>query len=135
MRDLHKNIKIIHAITPQAIGTSGIAGGKLSSFIDRRGYDAVEFIINSGASASVADTVVPVIYECDTTGGTFTSVADADLIGSETSLTLTAAKSKSIGYRGNKPYLKIRCYGVGHATGIIAANAILAFPNVAPIVT
>lgn len=135
MRDFHKNIKILHAITPAAVGTTGIAGGKISGALDRRGYDAVEFIMNSGASASVADTITPVVYEGDTTGGSFTSVASADLIGDETALTLTAAKSKSIGYRGNKRYLKIRLYGTGTATAIVAATAILANPDVAPVAT
>lgn len=135
MRDFHKNIKIVHTITPQAVSTTGIANGRISSAIDRRGYDAVEFIVNSGASASVADTITPVIYEGDTTGGSFTSVASADLIGDETALTLTAAKSKSIGYRGNKRYLKIRLYGTGTATAIVAATTILASPDNAPIAT
>jgi len=135
MKDFHKNIKVVHTITPAAVGTTGIAGGKLSPVVDRQGYDSVEFVAMSGASASVADTIVPIVYEGDTTGGSFTSVADADLIGSETALTLTAAKSKSIGYRGNKRYLKLRLYGVGTATAIVAAAAILARPHLAPVAT
>lgn len=137
MKDMHKNIKVLNVIKPIAIGTSGIAGGQLSAVIDRRGYESVEFVFNAGASASVADTVVPVVYESAATGSGFTSVADADLIGSEGALTLTTSvgKAKSIGYRGNKRYLKLRLYGVGHATGLVAATAILGSPAIAPIVT
>lgn len=135
MRDFHKSIKILNAITPQAVGTTGIANGKLSGVLDRRGYESVEFIMSSGASASAADTIVPVIYESDATGSGFASVANADLIGDETALTLTAAGAKTIGYRGNKRYLKVRLYGVGTATAIVAATAMLAHPNIAPITT
>ena len=135
MKDMHSNISVLHAITPQAVGTSGIAGGKLSGILDRQGYESVEFVFQAGASASVADTVVPVIYEAAATGDSFTSVADADLLGTEagSTLTLTAAKSGRIGYRGSKRYLKIRLYGVGHATGIVGAVAILGNPALAPV--
>jgi hypothetical protein len=132
MRDMHNNISVLHAISPQAVGTSGIAGGKLSSALDRRGFESVEFIYSSGASASVADTITPVIYEGDTTNGSFTSVATADLLGTEAALTLTAAKSGRVGYNGNKRYLKIRLYGTGTATAVVAATAILGTPAIRP---
>lgn len=125
MKDLHSKIKQVNVITPAAVGTTGIAGGKLSAVLDRAGYESVEFIFHSGASASVADTITPLVYECDTTGGSFTSVANADLIGTETALTLAAAgQVGKIGYRGNKRYLKLRLYGTGTATAIVAAQAI-----------
>lgn len=132
MRDMHNNISVINAITPQAVGTTGIANGKLSGVIDRRGFDTVEFVYQSGASASVADTITPVVYECATTGGSFTSVADTDLLGTEAAITLTAAAVKKVGYQGTKPYLKLRLYGVGTATAIVAATAVLGQPNRAP---
>lgn len=137
MKDMHKNIKVVHVVKPVAVGTTGIAGGQLSGIIDRRGYNSVEFLFNSGGSASVADTIVPVVYEAATTGASFTSVANADLIGDETALTLTTAagKGKSIGYRGNKRYLKLRLYGVGTATALVAAMAVLGDPNIAPVAT
>jgi len=132
MRDMHNNISVLHAITPQAVGTSGIAGGKLSGALDRRGFESVEFVYSSGASASAADTITPVVYEGDTTNGSFTSVASADLLGAETALTLTAAKTGRVGYNGNKRYLKIRLYGTGTATAVVAASAILGKPAIAP---
>ncbi len=134
MRDMHNNIKRLIAITPQAVGTSGIAGGKLSAILDRRGYDAVEFVYSSGASASVADTITPVIYEAAATGDSFTSVADTDLVGTESAITLTAAATKNVGYRGNKRYLKIRLYGTGTATAIVGAVIELGQPERQPVV-
>ena len=135
MQDLHKNIKVVRGIIPQAVGTTGAAGGKTSGVIDRRGYESVEFVVMSGASATVADTITPVILESSATGSGFTSVAAADLIGDETALTLTTGVQKSIGYRGNKRYLKVQLYGTGTATAIVAAAAILGNPNVAPVAT
>lgn len=135
MRDMHNNISVIHAITPQAVGTSGIAGGKLSGVLDRRGYDKAEFVFSYGATASAADTVTPVIYECATSNGSFTSVADADLLpqtSAEAAVTITAAGSSKLGYIGTKRYLKIRLYGTGHATGIVSAVLIAGDPSRAP---
>lgn len=134
MRDLHNNIKVVHAITPQAVGTTGAANGKLSAVIDRAGYESVEFVFASGASATVADTITPIVYESDTaTTAGFAAVADADLVGSETALTLTAAKSGKVGYKGGKRYVGIRLYGVGTATAIVSATALLGNPRTAPV--
>jgi len=133
MRDMHNNIKVLHAITPAAVGTTGIAGGKLSGILDRRGYESVEFAYSSGASASATDTITPVIYEAAATGDSFTSVAADDLLGTEAAITLSAAASKQVGYRGNKRYLKIRLYGTGTATAIVSASALLGNPSRVPV--
>jgi hypothetical protein len=134
MRDMHNNITVLHAITPQAVGTTGAAGGKLSGVLDRRGFDTVEFVFSSGASATVADTITPIVYESDTaTTAGFAAVADADLLGSETALTLTAAKSGRVGYQGNKRYVGIRLYGVGTATAIVSAVAIAGKASRSPV--
>lgn len=136
MKDMHKNIKTVNVIAPIAVGTSGIAGGQLSAFIDRRGFESVEFTFHAGGSGATTDTLTPIVYEGTTTGGTFTSVADGDLIGDETPLTLIAAgQAKSIGYRGTKRYLKLRLYGTGTATALVAATAHLGHPHNAPIAT
>ncbi len=136
MRDMHNNIKVVHAISPQVVGTTGAANGKLSAVIDRRGYGEVEFVFSSGASASVADTITPIVYESDTaTSAGFAAVADADLLGLEADqkLTLTAAGSSCIGYRGTKRYVGIRLYGLGTATAIVSAVAVLGKPSRAPV--
>lgn len=137
MKDMHKSIKVLTAIYPRAVGTTGAANGVTSPVIDRRGYESVEFVLSAGGSASAADTVTPVVTECETSGGTFTSVANGDLIGSEAALTLATAagQAKSIGYRGNKRYLKLKLYGTGTATALVAANAVLGKPYLAPVAT
>lgn len=134
MRDMHNNISVVHAITPQAVGTTGAAGGKLSAVIDRRGFDAVEFVFASGASATVADTITPILYDSDTaTTAGFAAAAAADTLGALTALTLTAAKSGRVGYVGNKRYVGLRVYGIGTATAIVSATAILGKASRAPV--
>lgn len=135
MKDMHSNIKVIRAIIPQAVGTTGVAGGKLSAILDLKQsgvyYRSAEFIYGSGASASVADTIVPTIYEAAATGDSFTSVATADLSNAEAALTLTTGVVGNIGYRGSKRYLKIRLHGVGTATAIVGAMLVLGDPDMA----
>jgi len=132
--DIHNNIKVVTAIVPQAVGTTGIAGGKLSSAIDRKGYGSVEFVYQSGASAAATDRITPIVYEGDTTDGSFASVADSDLLGTEGQLTPTSVGAiKRVGYKGTKRYLKLRLYGTGTATAIVGANAVLSTPESAPV--
>lgn len=144
MYDLHSNVKVLRAIEPKAVGTSGIANGSLSPALDIRGYRSAEFVIGHGTAGATGDTTDVVIYESDVSTGGFTSVADADLIGTEAAAGLPAQAtartsgtgkniSTKIGYRGNKRYLKIRLYGTGHATGIVAASLVLSNPDVAPV--
>ena len=132
MRDMHNNIKVVNAITPQAVGTTGAANGKTSAAIDRQGYETVEFVYQGSGGAS-GDTITPVVKECDTASGTFTSVAAIDLLGTEAAITLTTAAAQKVGYIGNKRYLKFQLYGLGTATAVVAAAAILGKPSRAPV--
>jgi hypothetical protein len=132
-KDMHNNISILGFVTPAAVGTTGAAGGKLSSVADRRGFDSVEFVYTTGASASAADTITPIVYESDSsTTSTFTAVDDANLLGTEAAITITAAASKKVGYRGGKRYVRARLYGTGTATAIVSGVWIGGNPQVAP---
>lgn len=135
MRDMHSNITVVAAIAPQTVSTTGAAGGRTSGIIDRRGYDAVEFFAARGVSAAATDTVNFLLTEANATNATFTSVADADLRGTEAGAVMlgsTAAVSK-LGYVGNKRYLKLKLYGLGTATSIVSAVAALGSPAAAPV--
>ena len=133
MRDMHNNITVVHAISPQTVSTTGAANGRLSAVVDRRGFDTTEFVFSSGASASVADTITPILYDSDTaTTAGFAAAAAADTIGL-TALTLSAAKSGRVGYIGNKRYVGLRVYGTGTATAIVSAVAIAGKASRAPV--
>jgi hypothetical protein len=140
--DLHHNIKLdTKGISPVAVGTTGIAGGVLTAAIDRAGYRGVEFIFGCGTIPSTTESLVPIIYESDASTGGFTSVADADLLGTETLAGIAAGTRtsgttkncfKSIGYVGNKRYVKARYYGVGTATALVSIGVVLHEPRHAP---
>lgn len=133
MRDLYNNIKVIQTHSGANVGTTGAANGTLSAAIDRRGYGSVVFNYGRGVSAAATDTITPVILEGSATDGSFTSVAGADLLGSEAALTGSAAASGKIGYIGNSRYLKMRLYGVGTASCRVNGQAILGHPGRAPV--
>ena len=142
MRDIHNSIRVLTAIPPKAIGTSGATNGSLSGVLDTKGYDSHEFVVNHGLTGATGDTTTAVVLECATSGGTFTSVADADLLGTEADASVAAGTrvsgsnqnvSKKVGYRGTKRFLKIRLYGLGHATGIVSASLVSAKANREPV--
>jgi hypothetical protein len=135
MRDMYNNIKVVRAVVPAAVGTTGAANGTLSAAIDRRGYDSLAFVMSRGVSAAATDTINVVVLEADATNGSFTSVADADLNGTEAGAVMlgnTATQSK-IGYNGNKRYVKLRLYGIGTATCIVQGTAVMARADRAPV--
>ncbi|NGO50438.1 hypothetical protein [Allomesorhizobium camelthorni] len=140
MRDLHNNINIIRAVSPVAIGTTGT--GKTSGAIDLQGYDAAEVEISYGTVTATNAVFTALITECDTATGTFTSVADADLLGTEADAGLAAAAtrtsgttknvSKRVGYIGTKRYIKAKVSSTVTAGTPIGVNVIRGRPHRRP---
>ena len=139
MKDLHNVISPKRALGPVALTTTAGLAGKV---IDTEGYGGVEFIINYGSVTSTNATITPVVKEGSVTG-TMTSVADADLLGTELLASLPAQASSRtsgtgkfvstrIGYKGNKRYAScgIASTTVTAAT-VVGITAILHNPNVA----
>lgn len=141
--DLHNNVKLLRSITPAAVGTTGIANGKLGPVIDTKGYGGVEFINAFGTSAAVTDVVNCIVYECSTSDGTFTSVADTNLLGTEAAASYPAANPRvsgtsqnmtvKVGYRGSQRYVKSRLYGIGTATCVVSQTVLLHTPRDMPV--
>ena len=141
MNDLHGNVLVKHALSPAAAGVTGT--GRSSDIIDRRGYNGVLFDIHYGTAAATGYAVAITVLEGDATGS-MTSVADADLQGTEAlaglAVQATARTSgtgqnvcKKIGYRGDCRYVQIKEVPTGAATGIVGVTAILHNPHVAPV--
>ena len=141
MDDLHNNIKVVRALGPVAMTTSAGLAGKV---LDRKGYGGVEFVVSYGAVTATNATIAIVVKEGDVTG-TMTSVADADLLGTEALAALPAQATARtsgtgkfvctrVGYKGKKRYVSA---SVGKLTvtaaTIIAIDAIMHNPNVAPV--
>jgi len=139
MRDMHTNIRAVRSIAPVAAGTTGT--GTVGKIIDRQGYDGLEFIIGYGTITATNATITPIVKHGDVTG-TLTSVADADLVGTEALAAITAGTprtsgsnknvAKRIGYTGGKRYVNITLVPTVTATTPVSAIAILSRPSVKP---
>lgn len=137
--DLHSNVSAKRVIGPVAIGANGTVSGKV---IDRQGYGAVEFITSYGAIATTGTVATIVVKEGDVTG-TMTSVADADLLGTEvlasrlggaTTSGVGANVSKRVGYIGTKRYVTVDVVKTGTTSvGCVAVSAVLGSAAVAPV--
>lgn len=139
MNDLHGNIRTKTVISPLAIGANATKSGLV---IDRQGYGGVEFIASYGAVTTTGTIVTLVVKEGDVTG-TLTSVADANLIGTEALASLLAATpraagttkevTKRVGYKGIKRYVTVDAVQTGvTSVGAIGIAAILHSPDLAP---
>lgn len=138
MRDLHNNMRTKVTISPLAIGANATKTGLV---VDRQGYGGVEFVASYGAVTTTGTIVTLVIKEGDVTG-TMTSVADADLLGTEALASLLAGArvagtgkevSKRVGYKGNKRYVSVDAVQTGvTSVGVVGVNVILTEPNNAP---
>ena len=138
--DLHANIKQVQAIIPAAIGANAT---KTGAVIDRQGYGGVQFLVSYGSVTTTGTIVTVVCKEGDVTG-TLTSVADADLLGTEALASLLSATprtagttkevAKRVGYIGNKRYVQINVVQTGvTSVGSFDAIAVLHNPRVAPV--
>lgn len=140
-RDMHNNVDVIASIVPVAAGTTGT--GQTGAIIDTRGYDGVEFEFGYGAITATAATFTVTVLEGDVTG-TMTSIADADLLGTESGAGLAAAArvdgstekvAKRLGYRGDKRYVQAKIVNTATAGTPVYASVILSKPHRAPVAT
>ena len=139
MRDMHTNIRTKTAIKPVAVGTTGT--GQTGKIIDRQGYEGVEFLIAYGEITATNATFTVTIKEGDATGS-LTSVADADLLGTEALAGVAAAASrtsgvsknvtKRVGYMGGKRYVQCNVKSTVTAGALVSALALLGHPALKP---
>lgn len=140
MHDLHNNSRAVRALGPVALTTVAGLAGKV---LDRQGFGGVEFVLSFGSVTATNATITPVVKEGDATGS-MTSVADADLIGTEALAALPAQAtartsgtgkfvSTRVGYKGKKRYVScgIASTTVTAAT-IVSIAAVMHSPHVAP---
>lgn len=135
MNDLHDKIRTKTTVAPAAIGAAGPTT-KTGLVVDRQGYGGVEFIAAYGAVTTTGTVCTLVVKEGDVTG-TMTSVADADLIGTELLASLLGATTrtagvskevtKRVGYRGVKRYVScdVVTSVTSHATAGVGVTVLL----------
>lgn len=139
MRDLHDQIRIVRGVSPVAIGTTGT--GKTGAIVDRSGYKTVEFEVSYGTVTATNAVFTVTAKEGDATGS-MTSIADADLIGTEALAGLAAAATrtsgvsknvtKRLGYKGLKKYVQLNVKSTVTAGTPVGVNYILGMPEQAP---
>lgn len=137
-RDLHHNIKVVRSVSPVAVGTTGT--GQTGKVVDRQGYQGVELIFSYGSITSSVAVFTPTVLEGDTTGA-MTSVADADLLGTESAAGVAAGArtsgttknvSKNIGYIGTKRYVSGNVKSTATAGTPVTVDVVLSHPIHAP---
>ena len=99
--DLVNNIKVVNAVNSGAL-TDDLSE---SAAIDTAGFESVTVIAQMSAFTSGAGKIS--ISECDTSDGSFTAVAESDLINAPESMAAAGAVSK-VGYRGHKQFIKVK---------------------------
>jgi hypothetical protein len=116
--ELKSQTTVRHGYGPLAIGANATVTSKI---IDRQGYGGLNFILGYGAIVTTGTVVTVIAKEGDVTG-TLTSVADADLVGTETlasrlgGATTSGTGSnvrKQLGYKGTKRYVQISLVKTG----------------------
>lgn len=131
MDDLYSGLNFTRVISPVAVGTTGT--GQTGKIIDRKGYiGPVLFDISYGTITATNATYTVTVKEGDVTG-TLTSVADADLIGTEAAAVPAAGTrtsgstknvTKKIAYKGGKRYVQCNVKSTVTAGTIVGVNAI-----------
>jgi hypothetical protein len=133
--DMHSSLKVVRGVSPVAIGTTGT--GQVGKIIDRQNFGGLEFIVSYGTVTATNAVFTVTMKEGDVTG-TMTSVADADMIGTEALAGLAAAVrtsgttknvSKRIGYRGIKRYVQLGVKSTITAATPVAIDALLFSPS------
>ena len=124
--DMRNNAEYALALSATLSGTTPAAGGA----IDMQGWEALTFTVSTGTVTDAGTTsgFAFEVQESDTADADYTAVADADLIGTEAALTVTADTDDnkligSIGYRGGKRYVRIVATGTTGTNAAVTVHA------------
>lgn len=117
-----------------AIGLSATLSGTTAAkgnIVDLKGWNALTFTVSTGTVTDAGTTsgFSFEVQESDTTAdAAFTAVADGDLVGLESELTVTSDSADntlvgSIGYRGGKRYVRIVATGTTGTDAAVSVHA------------
>lgn len=127
MFDERNNAEYGLALSATLSGTTKASG----DWIDMQGWNALTFVVSTG-TVTDAGTASGFTFQVeegdDTTDAGATAVADDDLIGLESDLTVTddAADNDligSIGYRGTKRYVRMTATGTTGTDAVVTVQA------------
>ena len=127
------NIDVKRVISPVSVSDTTAQVGQV---IDGQGFGSVTYLIATGSIADADATFTVLLEECDTSGGTYTAVADADLLGTEALAAFQFDddnECRKLGYIGTKRYTRMTITPVSNASAaVLAAVCVLGSPFVAP---
>lgn len=127
------NIDVKRVISPVSVSDTTAQVGQV---IDGQGFGSVTYLIATGSIADADATFTVLLEECDTSGGTYTAVADADLLGTEALAAFQFDddnECRKLGYIGVKRYTRMTITPVSNASAaVLAAVCVLGSPFVAP---
>lgn len=127
------NINVKRVISPVSVADTTAQVGQV---VDGQGFGSVTYLIATGSIADVDATFTVLLEECDTSGGTYTAVADADLLGTEVLAAFQFDddnECRKLGYIGSKRYTRMTITPFLNASAaLLAAVAVLGNPAVAP---
>lgn len=116
--DLVNNIKVVNAVNSDALTDDSSE----SAAIDTAGFESVTVVAQMSAFTSGAGKIS--ISECDTSNGSFTAVAESDLINAPERMAVAGAVSK-VGYRGHKQFIKVKIAKDSTISATVGAVVIL----------
>jgi hypothetical protein len=119
-KDSKNNIKVVPSILPEAV-----TADKTGAAVALAGFESCTVTLTA-TTASVGGTFK--LTESDTSGGAYTDVAAADIIGTQ-GVAVVEDDTVSLGYIGNKGFIK--AVFTHSADGVISADAILGHAHVA----
>lgn len=126
--DMRNPAEYALALSATLSGTTTAEG----DLIDMQGWNALTITVATG-TVTDAGTASGFSFEVqesdDTADANFTAVADADLIGAESDLTVTADGDDdkmvgTIGYRGSKRYVRLTATGTTGTNAVVNCHAI-----------
>lgn len=131
--EMFNNIDIKRVLSPVSVADNTAQVGQV---IDRQGFGAVTYVIATGSIADADATFTVLLEECDTSGGSYTAVADADLLGTEALAAFQFDddnECRKLGYIGIKRYTRLTITPVSNASAaLLSAVCVLGQPELAP---
>jgi hypothetical protein len=134
--DMKNDIQVAVAISAALSGATPSKG----NIVDLQGYEAATLVLlnNAVTDAGTAAGFAYEVQESDTTVDTdFTAVANEDLVGLESALTVTSDSADNvingiIGYIGNKRYARVVATGTSGTDALVSGVWIKGRPYIKP---
>lgn len=135
--DMKSDTQVAVGLIATLSGTTPSAG----NLIDMQGFEAATFLVCTGVVTDAGDAngFSFEVQESDSTAAaSFTAVSNEDLVGLESALTVTSDTADgvavgSIGYVGNRRYVRIVATGTTGTNAAVAVTVAKQRPYIAPV--